>query len=185
MELILIRHGEPDVAAIEACGFTGTGRNFAPLSERGILQAEAVAHDSMLQGAALIVSSPYTRALQTAAVIAHSTGLRIAVEPALHEWLPDLTMAHGYGDDAADLRQDFFAHKGVCPKGETRPWETIEAMITRIRTVLDRYAETHDKLIVVAHGGVLRRLVGTAVIDYCTPYQVDYTPDFQYYAWVE
>ena len=39
--------------------------NLAPLSEEGVRQIEETAKDPRLQGAELILTSPYTRAVQT------------------------------------------------------------------------------------------------------------------------
>ncbi|MDY3908897.1 MAG: phosphoglycerate mutase family protein, partial [Eubacterium sp.] len=46
----------------------------APLTELGIKQAEEVSLSPLLEGCQVIVSSPYTRALQTAAIISKNTG---------------------------------------------------------------------------------------------------------------
>ena len=73
----LIRHGEPDYCNMLEKGFYGFGRSFTPLSETGVKQAEKIAKDKRLKTAELIVSSPYTRALQTAAIISRETGLKI------------------------------------------------------------------------------------------------------------
>ena len=85
----LVRHGEADYSEMLEKGFYGFGRSFAPLSEKGINQAEKTAIDDRLKSAELIVSSPYTRALQTASIISRETGLKICVEVDLHEWEPD------------------------------------------------------------------------------------------------
>ena len=50
-----------------------------------------IAVDARLKTAELIVSSPYTRALQTAAIISRETGLKICIEVDLHEWETDKT----------------------------------------------------------------------------------------------
>lgn len=68
-KLILIRHGGPDYNFVTERGFKGHGRDLAQLTLEGIQQAKTVAMDKRLQGAQLIISSPYTRALQTAAII--------------------------------------------------------------------------------------------------------------------
>ena len=75
----LVRHGKPDYSELYEKGFWGFGRDFAPLSEEGIRQAEAAARDERLKGASIIVSSPYTRALQTAQIIPKHTGMEFAV----------------------------------------------------------------------------------------------------------
>ena len=89
MKIIFIRHGEPDKSLVDERGFIGQGRDMAPLSELGILQAEQISKDIQLNKCQLIVSSPYTRALQTAAIISKNIGLDIKVEVDLHEFIPD------------------------------------------------------------------------------------------------
>lgn len=49
MEIIFIRHGEPDYAPCDERGFIGHGRALAPLSARGITQAERVATEAVLR----------------------------------------------------------------------------------------------------------------------------------------
>mgnify|MGYP001625292290 CR=1 FL=1 len=80
MEMVLIRHGEPDTAACDSRNFAGQGYELAPLTQKGVAQAKEAAHSPLLQGAQMILSSPYTRALQTAAEISRVTGLEIRVE---------------------------------------------------------------------------------------------------------
>ena len=87
----LIRHGKPDYTSVDKRGFPAFGRDLAPLSEGAKQQISMMAKDERLQGASFIVSSPYTRALQTAAIISKETGIEIQVEVDLHEWLPDLS----------------------------------------------------------------------------------------------
>ncbi len=50
-----------------------------------VRHGEATAIDERLKSAQLIVASPYTRALETAAIISRETGLKIRVEVDLHE----------------------------------------------------------------------------------------------------
>ena len=120
MKIIFIRHGEPDVTGVDDRGFIGQGRDFAPLSDLGIQQAQAVCHDPRLTGAQLIISSPYTRALQTAAILSKNTGIDIAVELDLYEFIPDKTFRlKGEAENKA-LHKDFLRHHGEYPPGETR-----------------------------------------------------------------
>ena len=70
MKIIFIRHGECDKSGADERGFIGLGRDLAPLTAAGVAQAQAAAESPLLQGCQLILSSPYTRALQTAAIIA-------------------------------------------------------------------------------------------------------------------
>ena len=185
MEIILIRHGEPDYAPCDERGFIGQGRALAPLTPLGVEQAEKAAEDPLLQGAELMISSPYTRALQTAAILSRKTGIPLTVEVDLHEWVPDLTWQDNGSENMA-LHREFWACQGEYPTGETRRWETVEQIIRRIDPVLKQYLHAgYRKIIIVAHGGVIRRLTGNNKIDYCTPCAVDYTEHYPYYGWVE
>ncbi len=153
----LIRHGEPDYEAVSNIGFYGFGRSFAPLSPKGIKQAEATAEDIRLTGADIIVSSPYTRALQTAAIISRKTGKNIIIEPELHEWIADKTNTLRSGKEAAELSKEFNKYEGVYPDGKEMRWETLESLKERAKRVADKYAE-YDKVIIVAHGMLFRTL---------------------------
>ena len=64
-----IRHGETDYSDRNTKIYKGFGVNLSPLSENGIQQIKETAKDLRLTDADIILSSPYTRALQTAAIL--------------------------------------------------------------------------------------------------------------------
>jgi probable phosphoglycerate mutase len=70
MKLVLVRHGRPDEDDRER-------PHDPPLRADGIAQARAVADRLALEGVTRIVSSPMTRALQTAEPLAERLGLAI------------------------------------------------------------------------------------------------------------
>lgn len=186
MKIVLIRHGKPDYAPVDARGFIGHGRALAPLTEEGVHQAEAAADHPALADAQLIVASPYTRALQTAAIISRKTGIPLTVEIDLREWEPDQTYQYGSSAESDALHRDFWAYKGEYPDGETRKWETISQIIRRIDPVLHKYwAAGYEKIAVVAHGGVIRRLTGQGIVPHCAPETVEYNGSYDYHGWVE
>ena len=186
MEIVLIRHGQPDYTPCDERGFIGHGRSLAPLSPLGVSQAEAAGEHPALEGVELIVASPLTRALQTAAIISRKSGIPLTVEVDLREWEPDLTYQYGSSEESFALHRDFGACKGEFPAGETRRWETISSIIRRIDPVFRRYMEQgYQKIFVVAHGGVIRRLTGDAEVICCQPYTVEYNGDYPYFGWVE
>ena len=153
----LIRHGQPDYSLLNEFGFYGFGRDFAPLSESGISQAYHAAKDPRLQLADIIISSPYTRALQTAHIISSVTGIPVIVEVGLHEWIPDLTNTYTSSEESFRLSAEFVSYKGVYPEGRSMRWESLEHMRRRMRAVADRY-ENYEKVIVVGHGMSFRTL---------------------------
>lgn len=153
----LIRHGEPNYDAVSKIGFYGFGRSFAPLSEKGILQAEATAEDQRLLEADILISSPYTRALQTAAIISRKINKPIIIEPELHEWIADKTNSLSSASEAVELSKEFNAYKGIYPDNREMKWETLKSLRDRMKRVADQYAE-YDKVIMVGHGMAFRAL---------------------------
>lgn len=153
----LVRHGQPDYTPCDERGYIGHGRDLAPLTEKGVSEAEETARDIRLKGAELIVSSPYTRALQTAAIISRQTGIRLTVEMDFHEWMPDITFQYKHFEECLQLNEDFNNLKGIYPPGESRRWESLPSLQERVRKAADKYAD-YDKVIIVCHGMVIRTL---------------------------
>ena len=87
----LIRHGEPDYTYGDTHGFIGQGHDLAPLKMEKIKDVIETSKTEKLKEAQIIISSPYTRALQTASIISKETGIGIVVESDIREWQPDLT----------------------------------------------------------------------------------------------
>lgn len=185
MKIVFIRHGEPNFDDVDYRGFIGQGRELASLTPDGIAKAEQVSKNPLLDGAELIVSSPYTRALQTAAVISKNTGLEIAVETDLHEQIFDKTFMVKGAEEAKALNLDFIKYMGEAPNNETKNWESITEIISRIKPVADKYYDLgYKKIVVVAHGGIIRRFTGKWKIDYCDIEEIEYSKDFKFIGWV-
>ena len=185
MKIAFIRHGEPNKTEVDKRGFIGQGRDMAPLTELGIKQAEEVSLSPLLEGCQVIVSSPYTRALQTAAIISKNTGLDIKVEVDIHEFVPDKTFQVRGEDENKILHKDFMLCMGEYPEGEVRKWETITEIINRSKPVFDKYVDLgYERIAVVAHGGVIRRYTGVGLIQHCEICEVDYSKDFKCFGWV-
>lgn len=155
----LVRHGEADYSQMMESGFFGFGRDFASLSKIGIDQVEKTAKDERLKTAQIIVSSPYTRALQTAAIISRETGLKFCVEVNLHEWIPDKTNQYKTSQEAFSLAKEFYENKGVYPKGQQLKWETFEEVRKRMQRVVEKYAG-YEKVIFVGHSMAFEALTG-------------------------
>ena len=92
MNVYFIRHGQTDYSLKDQKIYQGFGVNLAPLSEEGVRQIEETAKDPRLQGAELILTSPYTRAVQTAAILSRRLDLPIAVRPTcMNGWQTSIT----------------------------------------------------------------------------------------------
>ena len=150
VQFYLVRHGEADYSQLMEKVFFGFGRDFAPLSKIGIEQVEKAAKEERLKTAQIIVSSPYTRALQTAAIIYRETGLKISVVTDLHEWIPDKTNQYKTSEEAFALANEFYGNKGVYPDGKQLKWEDLEEVRKRMQRVAEKYAG-YEKVIFVGH----------------------------------
>lgn len=185
MKIVFIRHGEPNYNEVDSREFIGLGRELASLTPEGVNQAEKVSKSPLLLGAEIIVSSPYTRALQTAAVISKNVGLSIAVETDLHEQLFDKTFMVKGAEEAKALNLDFIKYSGEAPTGEDKKWESISEITNRIKPVIDKYYDLgYKKIIVVSHGGIIRRFTGKWKIDYCDIEEIEYSKNFNFIGWV-
>jgi broad specificity phosphatase PhoE len=166
--IFLVRHGEPGSPQIDAEGWFGPARDWAPLTAAGVEQAKAVGRELRGAGATRIVASPMTRALQTASLIAAETSLPLtAVELDLREWLPDSTLSWRGLEDVQALAADFDACGGEWPPGETRLWEPLSAVRARALKALRRQAVGSESFVAVCHATVIRALTGHFHTDFC------------------
>ncbi|MDO3410852.1 histidine phosphatase family protein [Saccharibacillus sp. CPCC 101409] len=170
----LIRHGEPDWHTYKPLNLKGNGRDLVPLTAEGERQVQAAAGDSRLKDAGLILSSPYTRAMQTAAILSRRLDLELKVEYDLREWQPDLTFEYDSEERMRELRDDYNRSGGAYPDGERRLWESRSALLRRINGVLERYSD-RGKVIVAGHGTLFGTLIGRA--DIALAEIVEYDPE--------
>lgn len=89
--------------------------------------------------------------MQTASIISKETGLEIVVEPDIREWQPDLTYQYKNSDEMKEYYKDFIKNNGIYPNGEKRKWETKDQLKSRVMSVINKYKEKYDTVIVVAH----------------------------------
>jgi len=164
-EVFMVRHGQTD----SNVGGLFHGATDVPLNAIGLRQAQLVASRfGELDGLDSLHSSPLQRALTTARAISS----RIGLQPRLHDDLSEMhfgqaegltlsTMSEQFPDialrftDISDLDARF-------PGGESR-----REFHGRVRDALDRIVTTHagERLVVVAHGGVIASLVAQILGD--------------------
>lgn len=149
--LLLVRHGESEGNALRR--FTDSDR--VPLTPAGRLQAARAAE--LLRARfepARIVSSPFTRAWQTAEIIAATLALRVEVEPDLRE--QSLGVLHGQSYDAAVATPGY----DTVPRWDWRPpdGETLAEVRVRAARVIAGIARAYSGLDVVAvsHAGTIQ-----------------------------
>ena len=160
----LIRHGQPDWNWAERQRFFGAAAAYMPLTPEGILQIEQTAEDPRLAGAAYLLASPYTRTMQSAAILSRRLDLPISVEWDLHEWLYDTDLrgdlpAEGERYCMEDMHRCFYQYmEGGELQGEDR-CETVPEIRRRVLLCLARHCDA-EKVIVVCHEGVIRSITG-------------------------
>ncbi len=173
MTIYLMRHGEPTYADTVKLGLRGQGAELGQLTPAGIAQAEAAAKDPRIQDVDLIVSSPYPRALQTAAIVSREIDRPIEVAPGIFEWLPATDYSDMSQKDIYDAWQEYKQSGGVhLPEHRFQKWETHAQLRARVLPWVLPYAQRTDigKLLIVCHGGVMRALMNTPSlrkIHYC------------------
>ncbi len=157
-----MRHGEPTYADTAAMGLRGQGAELGQLTAAGIAQAEAAANDPRIQDCDLIVSSPYPRALHTAAIVSRKTDCPIEVAPGIFEWIPALDWEDLSQQEIHDAWQEYKRNGGVhLPGDRFHKWETHAQLRARVLPWILPYTERNDlkKLLIVSHGGVMRALL--------------------------
>ena len=179
MNIVFIRHGEPDYSYVTRRGFIGHGRDLAQLSAAGKEQALAVAADARLDGIELIASSPYTRALQTAAIISGYRNIPIEIELDLHEWLPDLTYTFSTEEEAVQAAIMCTMHKGVCPADSPIKYEELLTVFERANACLQKYLG-RAKIAVVTHGILMRQFSFAEKIPFCGIREIEFDENYRW-----
>lgn len=159
MEIVFVRHGVPDYSLCDARKMSQLEKDYAPLDRNYLEQLHAVAKELKQENAEIIISSPYTRALQTAEIINRELGLELFVEHDLREWRADLS--GGYVE--LQERDKRWEEHRTSLKNEVVPqevpyesWVTLKA---RAEEVLSQYSQ-YSKVIVVSHFNVFESLAG-------------------------
>ena len=156
----LIRHGEPnwDLAAGENLkgAQVGWSAHIVPLTENGISQIENASRTLSTEDPELIISSPMSRSLQSAAILSRILDLPLRVEFDLHEWIcgwrDSLELV---GETVAEMQK----LGGEWPPGETKDWEPMSSVRDRVSRVLRQYRSFH-RVVVACHETVILSLTG-------------------------
>ena len=161
--IYLLRHGEADYEPVHERQWPGSMADLAPLSPAGFGQATAAADLLAHVGASALVSSPFTRTMQTASIVSCRLSLRLDVEFDLHEWIPDETFRWHTLTEVRVFLADFDRCGGEWPAGERRRWEPMSSVRARacaaLRIATQRVPDD-GALIAVCHEMVIRSLTG-------------------------
>ncbi|MDP9176316.1 MAG: histidine phosphatase family protein [Gemmatimonadota bacterium] len=158
--VVLIRHGEVDFDLLNDSNsiFQGARYDLVPLSKRGIEQIELLSEQLSGEDFSLVLTSPYTRNLQSCSLLSRALGLSFRVEPNLHDWLPERDPAIWPTRSEQLARSNEYVAciaTGVFP---VKPaWETADDIRVRVGAVLNRYCHL-ESLLVVTHKAVIELL---------------------------
>lgn len=149
MRIFLIRHGETIWNAARIMQLPDT-----PLSERGLLQARAVAARLGTEPVAGVLSSDYQRARQTAEAVAEATGAPLAFSPLLRE----RNFGVHRGTPLDQMQVDVFAPDYEPPEGESLA-VFRQRVAGAFAAMLEHAAPLAGDLVVVSHALVVRAVI--------------------------
>lgn len=143
----LLRHGQTDWNI----DFRLQGITDIPLNATGVAQAEQAAQHLSAADWDFIVTSPLTRAKQTAEIVARA--MQVA-EVATEQLLLERSFGEAEGMMYEQWKVEF--PDGIPPGGET-----LEALRARAIELLDSLLETYrgTRVLTVSHGALIRKLV--------------------------
>jgi probable phosphoglycerate mutase len=151
--VLAVRHAEAEYDGTTMPGVPDGGR----ISARGREQVEALVERLKGRRVAAVVSSPYSRARDTAELVAKALDVPMEVTDELRELdAGDLTgLPHGEGIAAVDEVFGRWLHGDLaasCPGGESG-----QQLVGRFRGVLEQLADRFrgETVVVVSHGGAM------------------------------
>lgn len=150
----LVRHGEPKWSLKDKYHLKESIVDHIPLTKNGVKEATRLAKDERIRNSQIIITSPYTRALHTAAILSRETGMELRVEMQLREWQPDTLFSMNDEDEENDSRN----------LGKKKIWLETKSLKGRILEVLDKYSE-YSEVTVVTHEMIINTLVRSRDID--------------------
>lgn len=145
-ELWLVRHGETEWSGVGK----HTGRTDVPLTEAGRAQARTIAHRLGGREFALVLSSPLSRALDTARLAGFAD--RVETTNDLREW--------HYGADEGRTTPEIREERPgwTIWRDGPKDGETAAQVATRVDRVIERVRAGKGDALVFAHGHLLRIL---------------------------
>jgi broad specificity phosphatase PhoE len=163
--MILIRHGESEFNAVFNRTRRDPGIPDPKLTAQGKAQVRRAAEQIRSEGHPVkrLITSPYTRALETAAILAEVLELPVEVEPIVHEhacWTCDI------GTPVSTLAARWpaldFSHLEEIWWPENEPQESVHRRCSDFRVKAARL-EDWRHVGVVSHWGFIRTLTGRDV----------------------
>ncbi|OOF23006.1 histidine phosphatase family protein [Salinivibrio proteolyticus] len=177
MKVVFIRHGKTDYSLADARQMSQLEKDYAPLQRECIPDIQALANHPSLQQAEIILSSPYTRALQTAEILNRHLQNPLFVEHDLREWQADIK---GSYIPLSERDRRWLEYRELFANGNevnNAGYESATSLHRRVSAVLDSY-QSYSTIAVVAHFNVIEAIVGYREqgIEYGEIIEFDYQP---------
>ena len=131
----------------------------------------------------MILSSPYTRAIETAYIIAQKLNVPVRCEFDLREWEQEVSKQF----DEVQFRElltEMKQNKGVWNKNCKYKWESLQDLGERVFNVIRKY-DSYEKIIVVSHMMVISQFVYKDRIKNCEIIKVDFNNNLEPNGFVE
>ena len=164
--MILLRHGQSEFNLHFSATRVDPGIVDPRLTSLGHEQAQAAAEALRHQGIRRIITSPYTRALQTAEPVARALDVPVMVHPVVRE---RYKFACDLGSPRIELERDW-PHRDFSGIDEVW-WPAIEepaaSIIDRARLFRAEMSALHDwsDTLVVSHWGFILSMTGSSVMN--------------------
>jgi broad specificity phosphatase PhoE len=164
--MILLRHGQSEFNLHFSASRRDPGIVDAKLTALGHAQAERAAQRLAGEGIRRIIVSPYTRALQTAAPIAHALGVKLLVNPIVRE---RYAFACDIGTPRTELElawpeYDFSVIDQVWWPAIEEPAGSVIGRAAMFRAEMAALTDWSDTL-VVSHWGFILCMTGQSVMN--------------------
>ncbi|MGR5520146.1 histidine phosphatase family protein [Vibrio sp. PNB22_4_2] len=159
MDIVFVRHGVPDFSLADERQMTQLEKDYAPLSRDHLPVLQEKLNHPIFDEAEIIISSPYTRTLQTAEILNRHRGLSLFVEHDLRVWRADKEGGYITLNERDRRWYEYREQLKACiPMTDTR-YEHVDELKARAESVLERYRQ-YRKVVVVSHFNVFEALQG-------------------------
>lgn len=166
MKILLVRHSKADYTPCMERGFIGIGLEMAELTDEGIKMAQDASLNPIFIDSQIIISSPFPRALNTAAILSKKLSLDLLTDINFREHTLDMTQQAKSFDELNEISIDFEKCNGIIPLEKNKKWEEKSSLKNRALLAINKYTK-YDKIIVVTHGTLINALTGVKDVKYC------------------
>ena len=153
MQVVLIRHATTDYNSIPNKAW----KNFSCLTNDGRKETEIISQNTLFKNSELILTSPYTRALETSSILSKNLNIPIKVEFDLREW--EHTGSIQFEKELFDkCFKEMIKNKGKYLRTCKYYYEDLTSLGNRVFNVIRKYKD-YKKIIVVSHEMVLSQFI--------------------------